>query len=476
MPTTSGSARSRCSVTERGAVSLPEGLPRAQTETLLYESDWLASRPFFYNVRTGRASHTSTRSSTSPTSSSTPRASTTTSTSASASSSARRCATCACCATRRACFGPRGTARRVPGGSRLGVARAGEHRRRGARVGQRQDQRGRGRRRRDRRAHQRRLRLAAHQRAAHRPQAHPRLQLRHQRRPGASFEVVKAAELARRLGIRWELVPLGDFHRYFDDWDALFGVSTHAHGMYHIEFYATSSSAWRRGALVLSGACGDRFAGVDRVRRSSRTLATRRRLRGVPLPQHECRLPLSAASAARSSGACSCLRPRRASARRCCRGCSPCAASASPCSPTCSPSRPRSACAPRDRILDIDLAMRMLTLPAEQRKDRRWQREFFARQGVDLEARAFSLRRAQHAELPGHAQGAAEAARRRAAARGREAGVRALDQPQRRTFRALLRGDVEARRMRGFRRAVEALERRTGVSNVVCMPTARTSR
>jgi hypothetical protein len=42
-------------------------------------------------------------------------------------------------------------------------------------------------------------------------------------------------------------------------------------------------------------------------------------------------------------------------------------------------------------FLDIDLAMRMLTLPAEQREDRRWQREFFARQGVDLEARALSF-------------------------------------------------------------------------------------
>ena len=36
-------------------------------------------------------------------------------------------------------------------------------------------------------------------------------------------------------------------------------------------------------------------------------------------------------------------------------------------------------------FLDIDLAMRMLTLPPEQRCDRRWQREFFVREGVDLE-------------------------------------------------------------------------------------------
>ena len=33
-----------------------------------------------------------------------------------------------------------------------------------------------------------------------------------------SMEAVKAAELARRLGLPWDLVPLGSFHKYFDEW------------------------------------------------------------------------------------------------------------------------------------------------------------------------------------------------------------------------------------------------------------------
>jgi len=34
-----------------------EGDASAGSQTLVYESDWLASRPFFYNVRNARASH-----------------------------------------------------------------------------------------------------------------------------------------------------------------------------------------------------------------------------------------------------------------------------------------------------------------------------------------------------------------------------------------------------------------------------------
>ena len=55
-------------------------------------------------------------------------------------------------------------------------------------------------------------------------------------------------------------------------------------------------------------------------------------------------------------------------------------------------------------FLDIDLAMRMLTLPPEQRWDRRWQREFFAREGVDLETRAYAGDWTQHPELQGMRQ------------------------------------------------------------------------
>lgn len=52
-----------------------------------------------------------------------------------------------------------------------------------------------------------------------------------------SSEVVYAKQFSEILGTRWEQIPIGDFHLYFDEWDRLFGASTHAHGMYHIEFY-----------------------------------------------------------------------------------------------------------------------------------------------------------------------------------------------------------------------------------------------
>jgi asparagine synthetase B (glutamine-hydrolysing) len=209
--------------------------------------------------------------------------------------------------------------------------------------------------------------------------------------PARSVEVVKAAELARRLGLRWELVPLGFFHRYFDEWDALFGVSTHAHGMYQIEFYRRILERVPEGSLVLSGICGEWFAGddsevraVDRLRgpedllqvfrfgrmcadsRQSRfaserpslrrLLAEQPRLRTEMLPRvvTVVRLRLTLLSYLLAVPASLGLRAK-------------------------------------GPFLDIDLAMRMLTLPAEQRLERRWQREFFARQGVDLESQALAF-------------------------------------------------------------------------------------
>jgi asparagine synthetase B (glutamine-hydrolysing) len=77
-----------------------------------------------------------------------------------------------------------------------------------------------------------------------------------------SLEVIKAQEVARRLGLRWESVPLGEFHRYLDDWDALYGVSTHAHGMYQMEFYRQVRERVAAGSTVLSGICGDWFSGA----------------------------------------------------------------------------------------------------------------------------------------------------------------------------------------------------------------------
>lgn len=76
-----------------------------------------------------------------------------------------------------------------------------------------------------------------------------------------SYEVVYARQLSKNLGTRWEQIVLGDFHRYFGDWDKLFGVSTHAHGMYHFEFYQRILTKVVGANPFLSGIIGDAWAG-----------------------------------------------------------------------------------------------------------------------------------------------------------------------------------------------------------------------
>ncbi len=80
------------------------------------------------------------------------------------------------------------------------------------------------------------------------------------RRPDSSFEAVYAKEVARRLGVPWQRVPLDHFHDYTDDWLGMFGFSAHAHGMYQMEFYDRIRST-APGAAVLSGIVGDAYAG-----------------------------------------------------------------------------------------------------------------------------------------------------------------------------------------------------------------------
>lgn len=209
--------------------------------------------------------------------------------------------------------------------------------------------------------------------------------------PERSFETVKARELAERLGLRWELIPLGDFHRYFDEWDALFGISTHAHGMYHIEFYRAIRPRVAQGSMLLSGVAGDWFAGNDDETHrmgtidgvadvmkvlwtgglvadsnysrfksehlgAQRLLEEQPRFRTEPLPRTLAvvRVRMALLSYLLTVPAFCGLRPR----------------------------------AP---LADIEVAMRMLTLPTELRDGRRWQHEFFARQGLDLESESLDV-------------------------------------------------------------------------------------
>lgn len=196
-----------------------------------------------------------------------------------------------------------------------------------------------------------------------------------------STEVVHARALAQRFGIRWERIPLGDFHRFFADWDVAFGLSTHAHGMYHFEFYNRIRERLDGEQAFLSGIIGDVWAGSIPPRQCEgpddlvqlgythgmRAEPSRLRLpathglreqfwsdHGERLTDHRfqvvtsMRLKLMLLSYL--------MRVPRLFGFQ-----------------------------PWTPYLDIDIAMAMLNLPPERRANRQWQRDFFAKVGLDLE-------------------------------------------------------------------------------------------
>ncbi len=81
------------------------------------------------------------------------------------------------------------------------------------------------------------------------------------RRQSDSVEVVRARALAELLGSRWEQVRIGRFHTYLDAWDDAFGPALHAHGMYQMEFYEQVRRRVAGGNLLLSGVFGDWIEG-----------------------------------------------------------------------------------------------------------------------------------------------------------------------------------------------------------------------
>jgi hypothetical protein len=197
-----------------------------------------------------------------------------------------------------------------------------------------------------------------------------------------SFEVVYARQLSEFLGTRWEQITLGDYHQYFDDWDNLFGVSTHAHGMYHFEFYQKLLPKVQGGNPFLSGIFGDVWAGSTQPPVLNSYLELNKlgythgmnadiktsvyspsyELRNLFLAQNseqlineryrviiQIRLKIMLISYL--------LRVPRFFGFK-----------------------------PWSPFLDIDVCMSMLNLPSERKRDRVWQKEFFRKIRLDLEA------------------------------------------------------------------------------------------
>lgn len=76
-----------------------------------------------------------------------------------------------------------------------------------------------------------------------------------------SMEVVYAKKLCEILKISWKQIELGDYNSLIDEWYGIFGACTHAHGMYHMEFYNEIQKIEKAPCRVLSGIYGDLWAG-----------------------------------------------------------------------------------------------------------------------------------------------------------------------------------------------------------------------
>lgn len=214
-------------------------------------------------------------------------------------------------------------------------------------------------------------------------------------------EAVKAAALCRKLGIRWEYVPLGRFHNYIDEWDRMFGAATHSHGMYQMEFYHLIGQDQSLATQpVLSGIVGDLWAGsiAPRKPESPADILELGYTHGLAADGRQSLLPHGNEAAEaffeRMRGELADMRARVLETVRIkmillnylvrvpeAQG-----------HTTWSP------------FLDADVALAMLNLPQERRQNRLWQRELFSRQGLDLEHEHLRENRCGHIVINGMRQ------------------------------------------------------------------------
>lgn len=196
-----------------------------------------------------------------------------------------------------------------------------------------------------------------------------------------SSEVVHAQALAQRFDLRWEQIALGDFHAFLNQWDSEFGLSTHAHGMYHYEFFSKIRQQLNGKHALLSGVIGDAWAGsipkrelvnLDqltllgythslRVDPQHLLLRTSHEIRETFWNKHlnminDHKYQVIIAMRLKIILLSYLMRVPRLF-------------DFEPWSP----------------FLDVDIAMAMLNLPAERRSNRQWQRDFFVKEGLDLE-------------------------------------------------------------------------------------------
>ena len=78
-----------------------------------------------------------------------------------------------------------------------------------------------------------------------------------------SSEVRIGKKVAESMGLKWQQIHIGEFHQFLNLNNQVYGPSTHAHSMYHFEFYSKIKNLLGLNvrAEVLSGIYGDVWAG-----------------------------------------------------------------------------------------------------------------------------------------------------------------------------------------------------------------------
>lgn len=203
----------------------------------------------------------------------------------------------------------------------------------------------------------------------------------------SSTDVIYAKTLAQKYNLNWEQIHLGNFHNFFEDWDKEFGISTHAHGMYHLEFYKKISEKVKRECAFLSGIFGDVWAGnVPKINiNSPKDLIKLSYSHGLYADKKKIKIKKKQNNSTE-------LRDQFWITNK----------------KYLSDYRYQVIYTIRQKIilisylmrlprsfgfktwspfLDIDIAMAMLNLPQDRRINRKWQKEFFQKEGLYLESR-----------------------------------------------------------------------------------------
>jgi len=203
-----------------------------------------------------------------------------------------------------------------------------------------------------------------------------------------SYEVVNAKEICKRLGISWRQIFLGDQHKYFDEWDQHFGISTHAHGMYHFEFYTKMNEYLKGAEYFLSGIIGDAWAGsiVTKKINSPKDLALLGYTHGMTADSKHSKYPSSSMNEMsgffiKNKDYLKDERYRLVTSMRLklillsYLFTVPEVFSFKPWSP----------------YLDMEVALSMLSIDPGRRKNRSWQKEFFEKINLDVDISTFSV-------------------------------------------------------------------------------------